>query len=196
MTQKCRNADFLARRHDECMCGILISACKKSPHKTRVASWTTTVQECIDIVNDFYVMEMITFSLYLKKIVLCIKFWIKWIKYVNPLRPDFVEVLHEWPVVFLIFLLANPLHSYFLLSPIPHGLFFNYFVCTLSLPKCTVPKIWKFVDGRRKDTPSSLCNINCCPKKQQQKKPKKQITAFSSQMRSKMQKYVWNFPVC
>ena len=88
------NVDFQTRRPDKYIIGILITACKKALTRRWLLPEPPTIQEWIDIVNDIYVMERITFSLRLRKTVF-IQLWNKWVRYVKPLRPDFVEVLNE-----------------------------------------------------------------------------------------------------
>lgn len=51
-----------------------------------------TIKEWIDIVNNICLKEKITVCLRLQKNVF-VKLWTKWVEYVKPLRPEFVEVL-------------------------------------------------------------------------------------------------------
>lgn len=85
------NVDLLTRCADKYMYGILISACKKAITRRWLLPEPPTIQEWTDIVNSIYVMERITFSLRLQK-ELFTQFWTKWIKYIKPLQPDFVEI--------------------------------------------------------------------------------------------------------
>ncbi len=82
------------RHSDEYLFGILITAAKKALTRRWLLPEPPTVQEWIDIVNDIYIMEKITFCLRLQKNAF-VKLWTKWVEYVKPLRPEFVEVLDK-----------------------------------------------------------------------------------------------------
>ena len=83
------HANFQTERSEEYLFGILISACRKVFTRHWLLPEAPTIKEWIDIVNDIYNMEHITFALRLQKEKF-IKFWLKWVNYVVPLRPDFV----------------------------------------------------------------------------------------------------------
>lgn len=83
--------DFQTRSSERYLFGILTSAGKKTLTRRWLLPEPPTIQEWIDIVNDIYVMEKITFSLRLQMNVFR-KVWSKWVEYVKPLQPDFVEI--------------------------------------------------------------------------------------------------------
>lgn len=86
--------DFQTGRQDKYMFGILITACKKALTRRWLLPEPPTIQEWIDIVNDIYAMERITFSLRLQRSMF-IQLWDKWVKYANPIRTDPVEIINE-----------------------------------------------------------------------------------------------------
>ncbi len=103
------------------------------------------IQEWIDVVNDIYVMERISFWLHLQKDAF-VKLWTKWVRYVRPLRTDFVEVTNQglcdavlsWQTLFTYFFICYLLFLFSL--PICKLLLFESFsdvlidsVCTLYL---------------------------------------------------------------
>ena len=84
----------LQKRSDEYLFGVLISACRKVLTRHWLLPEAPTINEWIDLVNDIYVMEQITFSLRLQKEKF-IKYWANWVKYVVPLRPAFIRAMLE-----------------------------------------------------------------------------------------------------
>ena len=83
------HANFRTGRSDEYLFGVLISACRKVFTRHWLLPEAPTIKEWIDIVIDIYNMERITYSLRLQK-ERFIEHWAKWVRYVLPLRPDFV----------------------------------------------------------------------------------------------------------
>ena len=84
--------NFQNGRSDEYLFGVLISACRKVFTRHWLLPEAPTINEWIDLVNDIYAMEQITFSLRLQKEKF-IKYWANWIKYVLPLRPEFIAAM-------------------------------------------------------------------------------------------------------
>ena len=52
------------------------------------------MDDWINLVNEIYVMEKMTFSIRLK-MTKFVKFWLKWVNYKKSVRPEFVEIQCE-----------------------------------------------------------------------------------------------------
>lgn len=86
--------DFHSEQSDKYLFGVLISASKKALTRRWLLPDSPTIEEWIDLVNGIYIMEKITFTLRLQMNKF-IKLWSKWITFVQPLRPDFIEVTND-----------------------------------------------------------------------------------------------------
>ena len=72
---------------DKKLLAILLAASKKSVTRKWLKVEPPTIDEWIEIVNEIYVMEKISFSLKLEKEKF--KIWTKWTEYLKPIRSDF-----------------------------------------------------------------------------------------------------------
>jgi len=90
-----KNYPIQTIRSEEYLFGILISACRKVFTRHWLLPEAPTIKEWIDIVNDIYNMEHITFALRLQKEIF-IKYWSNWVRYIVPLRPEFVAASMDW----------------------------------------------------------------------------------------------------
>lgn len=85
------NFDNMHRHEDKYLYTILTVAAKKAITRCWLLPEPPATSEWINIVNEIYVMESITFSIRLRRNTF-VKLWSKWVRYILPLRPDFVEV--------------------------------------------------------------------------------------------------------
>ena len=74
--------NFLTGHLNQYLFGVLISAGKKTITRHWLHPDSPTIEEWIDIVNEIYIMEKITFSLRLQMDKIT-KSWSKWVSYVQ-----------------------------------------------------------------------------------------------------------------
>ena len=74
---------------DKKLLAMLLAASKKSITRKWLKVEAPTIDEWIDIVQEIYVMEKISFSLRVEKEKFY-KIWTKWTEYVKPTRSDFI----------------------------------------------------------------------------------------------------------
>lgn len=85
------NLDHLQDMRNKYLFMILVTAAKKAVTRCRLLPAPPTMSDWRDIVNEIYAMEIITFSICLKKNVFA-KLWCEWVNFIKPLQPDFVEI--------------------------------------------------------------------------------------------------------
>lgn len=85
------NSVNFGRLPNKYLFSILLIAAKKAVTRCWLLPNPPTSSHWINIVNEIYRMEAITFSIRLKKRVF-VKLWSEWVRYMKPFQPDFVEI--------------------------------------------------------------------------------------------------------